>query len=320
MTSANVTIDVFRAADMRVVDGVLIGETLSFADELVMDDVYALSATAIVQPLHLVITETGLHRSADAQNAVHLDCCLTLMASDGSTHDALVLVEAAEGLVAAVYLMALGDIVADQRYRLVGVTRQTATRRFAEASAGSFARGTRITMADGQMQPVEALSSGDLILTRDAGKQPLRQIAQATVRATGDFAPVVITKGTLHNDQDLVLRPDHRVFVYQRRDLIGAGRAAVLVKARHLVDGQRVLRRPGGFVDYFQLIFDDHQIIYAEGIAAESHLVDARTQNALPADHRGSPHRHRPHMDYEVAHLLVDPQQAAEVLRRASTT
>lgn len=319
MTSQIITIDVFRAKDVAVVDGVLLGETLSYADDLVMDDVFSISAKAQVKQLDLVALDTGLRRAEGGRHPVHLDCCLTLMAPDGSTHDALVLVEEKDGLVAAIYLMALGDLVGDRRYRLVGLTRQTATRRFAEAAAGSFARGTRITMADGRMQPIETLLPGDLVLTRDAGKQPVRQITTATLRATGHFAPVVITKGTLHNDADLVLRPDHRVFVYQRNDLVGAGRAQVLVKARHLVDGITVLQRAGGFVDYVQLIFDDHHIIYAEGIAAESHLVDARTRAALPADAAGVLHRHRPHQDYEIASQLIDPQTAAALLRRAST-
>lgn len=317
MSHVPFTIDVFAAADLRVVDGVLIGEPLGFADELVMDDVYALDPAAALHPLDLVVTPDGLQRAGAQPRIVHLDCCLTLMAPDGSTHDALVLVEVADGLVAAIYVMDLGDIVADRRYRLVGLTRQTATRRFAEAAAGSFARGTRITLADGRMQKIEDLTPGDMILTRDAGKQPLRQIVQATLRATGAFAPVVIGKGALHNDADLVLRADHRVFVYQRRDLAGAGRAQILVKARHLVDGVAVTRRHGGFVDYFQLIFDDHHIIYAEGIAAESHLVDARTQPATP---QAALHQPPPHLAYEVKASLLDPLTAAGLLRRASAS
>ncbi|MBQ2260474.1 MAG: Hint domain-containing protein [Loktanella sp.] len=319
MTSQSLTIDVFSATDMRVVDGVLIGETLSFADELVMDDIYALSEQAVAQPLDLVITEAGLQRESGARNTVHLDCCLTLMTADGSTEEALVLVEESAGGVVAIYLLALGDIVADQHYRLVGLTRQSATKRFAEASAGSFARGTHITMADGRQRKVELLDPGDLILTRDAGKQKVRRIVQATLRATGDFAPVVITQGTLHNAHDLVLRPDHRIFVYQRKDLLGAGRAQVLVKARHLVDDVTVQRRRGGFVDYFQIILDEHQFIYAEGIAAETHLLDARTAAAWPSGQAGSLHRPQPHLRYEVTGGLIDPQRAADLLRRAST-
>jgi hypothetical protein len=49
----------------------------------------------------------------------------------------------------------------------------------------------------------------------------------------GEFAPIVITKGALHNENDLPVSPDHRLFVCQREDKLGAGRSEVLVKVRH---------------------------------------------------------------------------------------
>jgi hypothetical protein len=320
MTGSALTIDVFHGDDFIAIDGVLVGDPLGFADELVMDDIYALTAQATPQQLHLLARDDGFCLRDMPQHPVHLDCCLTLMAPDGTTHEALVLVEEDAGMVAAIHLLALGELEPQIPYRLVGITRQTATRRFAEAASGSFARGTHIAMASGAMKPIETLAAGDLIMTRDAGKQPVRHIIQTTLRATGSFAPVVISKGTLHNDNDLVLRPDHRIFVYQRIDALGAGRAEVLIKARQLVDGHSVIRRSGGFVDYFQLIMDDHHIIYAEGIAAESHLVDGRTKAALPSDARTTNHSHKPHMDYEVQDSLIDPRTAASLLRRASAS
>ena len=47
-----------------------------------------------------------------------------------------------------------------------------------------------------------------------------------------------------------------------------------MVRAKHLVNGKDVNRLNDGFVEYYQLLFDEHQIIYAEGIAAESLLFD----------------------------------------------
>ncbi len=65
-------------------------------------------------------------------------------------------------------------------------------------------------------------------------------------------------------------RPTTACFVWQRQDRLGAGRAEVLVKVANLVNGTTVVQQDGGFVDYFQLLFDDHQIIFAEGIAAKA--------------------------------------------------
>ena len=129
---------------------------------------------------------------------------------------------------------------------------------------------------------------------------------------------MVISKGALHNENDLVLRPDHRLFIYQREDHAGVGRAEVLIKARQLVDHLTVTRRHGGFIDYFQLVFDEHYIIYAEGIAAESHLVDPRTRVALPQEAAARDHAHLPHFDYEVKDHLIPSDRAATLLRRAS--
>ena len=132
----------------------------------------------------------------------------------------------------------------------------------------------------------------------------------------------MITKGALHNENDLLVSPDHRLFVYQREDKLGAGRSEVLLKVRHLVNGSTVYQRDGGFVDYFQLLFDDHQIIYAEGIAAESLLIDPRTRAAVPDQARtsGDSHGHRPYWDYEVQEKLLANPDAVDLLRKASST
>lgn len=318
MSQQTITVEVFHAAQVIACDGVTKGEPLSFADELVMDDVYRIAPAASVTTLDLAPDETGLHRADTGQNLVHLDSCVTLMAPDGATHEALILVEVEDEAIADIFLLPLGELRPTVNYRLVGIERHTATRRFAEAASGSFGRGTHITMCDGRMRPIEELASGDLVLTRDAGKQPIRHIAHATLRATGSFAPVVITKGALHNEGDLVVRPDHRLFIYQREDHFGAGRSEVLIKAKHLVDHSAVVRRRGGFVDYFQLIFDEHHIIYAEGIAAESHLISPHTRHALPADVSSPDHAHRRHLDYEVKANLIPVNKAASLLRKAS--
>ena len=84
-------------------------------------------------------------------------------------------------------------------------------------------------------------------------------------------------------------------------------------------------RIEGGFVEYFQLLFDDHQIIYAEGIAAETLLVDTRTRAALPQAlddklRTALPaHDSRLRSEFELSENLACRPDAAELLRRAST-
>jgi hypothetical protein len=319
------TILVFAAADFTVIDGVAEGDALSFADELVMDDIYQLTDGAARLRLSLAISGGGqsFRIAADSTaatpgNPVHFDSCLTLMAPDGTTIEALVLVEVEDMTAAAIYLLPLGPVEPRTGYRLVGLDRQTATTRFAEVACVSFTRGTHITLASGQQVPIEALKVGDRVLTRDDGPQQIRWIGRNTIRAVGAFAPVLIRKGALNNENDLVLSPDHRIFVYQRQDHLGAGRAEVLVKVRHLVNGTSVVQLDGGFVEYFQLLFDDHQIIYAEGIAAESLLIDPRTRPALPEGVGQRRHGYRTHHGYEVQENLLSVPDAVDLLRRAS--
>jgi hypothetical protein len=325
------TVAVFHASQFVVTEGVAEGDSLSFADELVMDDVYQLDSGAKRGPLSLNIHDDDAQRFVIAKgtglgqvgNRVVLDCCITMMAPDSTTYEVLVLVEVEGDEVAGIFLLPLATLLPKTNYRLVGLDRHTATTRFAEVACVSFTRGTHITLASGRQVQIEDLQIGDKVLTRDDGPQAIRWIGLTTLRAVGDFAPVVIRKGTLHNAHDLVVSPDHRLFIYQRQDRLGAGRHEVLVKVRHLINGDSVYQQDGGSVDYFQLLFDDHQIIYAEGIAAESLLVGPRAGAALPAGAgggRASAHAHRNHMDYEVKSALLSQPDAVALLRRASRT
>jgi len=129
----------------------------------------------------------------------------------------------------------------------------------------------------------------------------------------------------LNNEHDLIVSPDHRLFIYQRSDEVGAGRSELLVKVRHLVNGMTVTVMDGGFVDYFQLLFDSHQIIYAEGIAAETMLIDTRTKPVLPealSEAMGEiipGHSDLPHAGLDVNEALLNRPDAAELLRKASS-
>lgn len=322
------SIPVYRAASFAVSHGANLGDPLANADELMLDDVYMLTPGAHPERLSLHATEeahlTVAHDSpcGTAGAAIHLDCALTLMSPDGQISDAIVLVEVDDyGHIAEVYLLPLAAFAARTQYALVGIDRQEVRTKFAHLACARFTRGTHITLASGAQKPIEDLAVGDRVLTRNDGPQSVRWIGTSTVRAVGDFAPICIRAGTLNNDHDLIVSPDHRLFIYQRQDRLGAGRSELLVKARHLVNGDSVTVQDGGFVDYFELLFDTHQIIYAEGIAAESMLIDTRTKPVLPAEVSATltDHTDAGLSGLDVTETLLDRPDAAELLRRAST-
>ena len=323
------TLPVFRSCEFVVTNGVAEGDGISFAEELVMDDIYklasaatphALTVTIVANSDKMIIAEGS--KLGTPGNDVFLDCSVTMMADDSSTSEALVLVEVENGAIADIYLLPLTPISQSFQYQLVGVDRETALARFGEMACVSFAKGTNITMASGEQRPIEDLQVGDRVLTRDDGAQVVRWIGQTTMRATGDFAPVVIKAGTLHNLNDLVLSPEHRIFIYQRQDTLGVGRSEVLVKVRHLINGDTVYQIDGGYVDYFQVLFDEHQIIYAEGVASESLLIDPRTIQVVPKDVRSATPEHswRHHHDYEISDKVLAGAKAAEMLKKASSS
>lgn len=284
------TLPVFPAHQFRVVQGVNEGDGLTDASDLVLEDSYMLDnglaghlAASPPDDSGALCIMAGSELGTPGA-PIFLDCLLTFMPPHGDTLEALVLVETSpeRDRIAEVYLYPLTPFTPGVPYALVTIDIEGARARMAEAACVSFTRGTCITMASGQQMPIEQLTPGDKILTRDSGPQPIRWIGQQTVRATGAFAPITIAAGVLNNDAKLTVSPSHRLFIYQRHDRLGVGQNEVLVRAGHLVNGDTVTQTEGGFVDYFQLLFDKHEIIYAEGIPAESLFVDDTNRPALP--------------------------------------
>jgi len=324
------TLPAYPAEQFRVEFGANAGDPVGILDELVMDDVYELSNSTPPRRLGLAAQMDGGYRVHHETGlgtpgaALFLDCVVTLMPELGAAVEALVLVEVdGDGMIAAVYLLPQTPLAAFTGYRLVNATRQNVRQRLAQMTCVAFTRGTRITLHSGEQRAIEDLHPGDRVLTRDSGAQAVSWIGVTTVRAVGDMAPILIRKGALNNARDLLVSPDHRLMVYQRSDALGMGSPALLVRARDLVNGETVLVQDGGFVDYFQILFDRHYIIYAEGIAAESLLVDPVTRPALPEEVQRrirATRRHGSRADHglEVRRPVLDRPDAVALLKRAS--
>jgi len=132
-----------------------------------------------------------------------------------------------------------------------------------------FAQGTLIE-TNGASQSVETLNVGDMVMTRDAGLCPIAWIGRTTVAARDDLAPIVITKGTLGNDRDLVVSPQHAILLDDWRAELLFGQEEVLVRAVDLLNHDGVYRKTGGIVTYYHILFDAHQLVQSEGIWTES--------------------------------------------------
>jgi len=281
-------VQVFAAGDVIATMGANQGDGLGRPEELCPGDIYALVPRA--QPRRLVLEQGATGRVLQiaqgsaigaAGEAIRLIARCTLLSGEGAQVDLLVL---EHDRTAEVYLLPLSPLAHRTGYSLVGIDTDPAPAPVVDLICVSFARGTRITLPTGLAVPIETLAPGDRVLTRDHGPQPVRWLGRATLRAEGSLAPVVISAGTLGNEGDLIVSPHHRIFLYQRARTPRLATAEVLVQAKHLVDGGAIFQREGGRVDWFSLVFDQHEIIYAEGIPCESLQVSEATVARLPPD------------------------------------
>jgi VCBS repeat-containing protein len=132
-----------------------------------------------------------------------------------------------------------------------------------------FTPGTLIATPQGQ-RPVERIVPGDMVLTRDHGARTVLWTGRRRVAAEGNLAPIAIAAGTLGNRREIIVSPQHRVCIGGWAAELHCGAPEVLVAAAHLVDGKNVRRLPGGEVTYLHLMFDRHEMIWAEGMLTES--------------------------------------------------
>jgi len=305
---------VFAGPDLFVSSGANLGDGLGEAGELCPGDIYELDSGAA--PLRLALARPavgGCDRHVVAPGSdigapgdpVVLTARLMLMAPDGQKVDLLVLRHGIDAL----YVLPLTPIAPRTEYTLLATEDPPDDLHLADLICLSFHRGTRIALSTGAQIAIEALKPGTLVLTRDHGPQPVRWIGRTTLRARGAFAPVVITRGVMGNEADLIVGPHHRLFLYQRDRLPGIAAAELLVQAQHLVDGDTVFRREGGFAEYFSLVFDRHEIIYAEGIPVESLMVNDTTVAALPAELAEAVRAQLPGLSQQ-QHFGVEPDEA----------
>jgi hypothetical protein len=140
------------------------------------------------------------------------------------------------------------------------------------------ARGTLIRTATGQV-PVEEISAGDMVLTKDGGPRPVRwvgsrRLSPAELSADPSLRPIRIAASALGDDlpsRELTVSPQHRVLVSDWRAELLFGDAEVLVPAKALVNDHSI-RMDTSLepTEYFHLMFDDHEVIFTEGAATES--------------------------------------------------
>ena len=163
---------------------------------------------------------------------------------------------------------------------LVGVAPEAIDSKQEMAAAGipCFVAGTLIETIEGP-KPIEEIEVGDLVETVDDGYQPVRWIGSRRIgpQELGDnraLRPIRIAKGALGQglpERDLYVSPQHRMLVtskiaermFARREVLVAAKQLVLIEG---IDVVEVMPE----VTYVHMLFDRHQVVYAEGAMSES--------------------------------------------------
>lgn len=158
-----------------------------------------------------------------------------------------------------------------------------------------FSSGTLIETLQGPKR-VETLTTKDQVLTYDGSYEPIRwigsrRLSSAQLEANPKLKPIQIRAdalGTGFPMQDLSVSPQHRVLVSSRIAMRMFGSRDVLIPARKLLplSGVDIVENTAGGVEYWHILFDDHQIIWSNGTPSESLFTGPEALKAVSPDGR----------------------------------
>ena len=128
-------------------------------------------------------------------------------------------------------------------------------------------------------RPVETLKIGDLVLTKDNGAQPIvwigyRTIGKKVLARNPALTPIRIKSGALGTgtpETDLIVSPQHRLLVRSQiaRRMFETDEILVAAKLLLEVEGIEICDDVER-VDYFHILFGQHEVVTANGAEAES--------------------------------------------------
>ncbi len=155
-----------------------------------------------------------------------------------------------------------------------------------------FTPGTIISTPTGSV-PIETLRVGDLVITADNGLQAIRwigtkHVSGARLMAHPHLRPVRIKAHAFgHNrpETDLLVSPQHRMFLKSNQARLMFGEAEVLITAKSLLNDKTIaVDYQLVHVDYIHILFDRHELVQANGSWSESFHPGAVGLDAIETD------------------------------------
>jgi hypothetical protein len=178
------------------------------------------------------------------------------------------------------------------------------------STAPCYCRGTHILAVRGEVT-VENLAIGDCVATRN-GPRPIRWIGRRFydgrfIRGNREVLPIKIAAGALAHGvpaRDLWISPEHALYL-----------DGVLVPARLLVNGMTITQADAvEQLEYFHVELDSHDVILAEGAAAETYIECDNRLMFHNAAEFGALYPDAPRSDSAVAFCAPRPEDGAAAL------
>lgn len=158
-----------------------------------------------------------------------------------------------------------------------------------------FSSSTRIETLRGSVR-VEDLHIGDQVLTYDHGHQPVRwigscRLSRSQLESKPKLKPILIRADALGAGvprQDLIVSPQHRVLVSSAIAKRMFDQKEILIPANKLLPlhGVQVMDDIPDGVEYWHILFDDHQIIWSNGAPTESLFTGPEALRAVSPESR----------------------------------
>lgn len=162
-----------------------------------------------------------------------------------------------------------------------GITDSVASFTVENTGVVCFAAGTQILTEYGA-RPIETLQAGERIVTRDNGVQPLRWVGSrhldsASLERSPKHRPILLAPHLTGGHAPLIVSPQHCV-------LFQVDGEEKLVRATHLArmqGGAARVMQGCQQVTYYHLMFDAHQIVFANGAPTESFFPGSYALSSL---------------------------------------
>lgn len=177
-----------------------------------------------------------------------------------------------------------------------------------------YSKGTYITTEKGDVL-VEDLVAGDMALTVSGQYAPVKWLGRRTINCKThpnptDAWPVCIKQGAFGDQlpkRDLYLSPLHSIYVNGH-----------FIPAIDLVNGSNIIQEQFAEVTYFHVELPSHNVIFAEGLPAESYLDDNNRNFFVGSDNSSVTDLHSEFSEKASSEEIWAQQGFAKVMRAGS--